>query len=705
MTTNDSDHKEIAVTRCTGERIPIRPVLKRHLGLISILSLTVTLSSAVTYAEAGETPQCGNYNAEKNVYFGDLHTHTSLSFDAIAQGTRTTPPEAYNFAKGYEIDLPPYNSDGTATRTAQLERPLDFLAVTDHSEYFGEVAICMTCGDSEGSPFNCSSYANSSDACKVLQDSAADPEGGSDWFGQWAMELALTDPAHQDFCVPTTMNCSAMTASIWAEVQNAANTANDPCDFTAFIGYEWSGTPDGNNWHRNVIFENESVPGLPFSAMATGPYGDPANSSATVLWEALNICKNHIDECDVLAIPHNSNLSAGSILPVPSSADDAETQAMYEPLAEIHQTKGNSECRLGVGTTDEECGFELMSKLQLFGDVAVKGPIDPDDSDALSATEQGYPAANPSTGNTHNEFLREILKGGLYLGDEVGVNPYKLGFVGGTDSHVSTPGAVGEDDYQGQHGATDDTIRERLSADDPAHDGLETNPGGLTAVWAEENTRESIFDALRNRETYATSGIRPTVRFFGGWEYPEDLCESSEFVEIGYRDGVPMGSDLLQGAPENGAPKFAVMAMKDTSGTQLQRIQIIKGWLDAGGTLYEEVYDVVGDPGDASEDTYVDLSTCEEKTDAPGDDTLCAVWQDPDFDPTESAFYYARVLENPTCRWSTRQCLEAGDEDADCWERLATPANADTDNPGVVVGYTLQERAWTSSIWYEPAGD
>jgi len=686
---------------------PIRGLRGRAWAVVLLVMVV-----GVPVSVAQEAGRCADANPTKNVYFGDLHTHTSYSFDALSGGTRTTPRDAYAFAKGAPIGLAPY-VDGEPTRTAQLRRPLDFLAVTDHSEYLGEVGICMTCADPPGgSPFDCWRYANNSPVCRSLQASAANPmAGGNLSFLLWGAPLSFPDPPRLPFCGDG-VRCFAATADAWADVQDAATEANDPCRFTAFAAYEWTGTPGGMNWHRNVIFRNDHVPGLPTSAVDTGPYFDDGTTSATVLWDDLEAtCLEETPGCDVLAIPHNSNLSAGGILPVPGSAAEASRQARFEPLAEIHQTKGSSECRWGVGTNDEECGFELKSVLQLVGGPAVLGPVDPDDPAAapMSAEAQGYPAGNPATGGTFNEFLREILKGGLYLEDEVGVNPYRVGFVGATDTHNATPGAVEEIDYQGQHGVADDTAPERLSRDDPAHGDLENNPGGLTAVWAEENTRDAVFEALRRRETYATSGIRPRVRFFGGWGYPEDLCDRTDFTDVGYRDGVPMGSEL---GPQSGdgAPRFAVMAMRDPAGdldSRLQRIQVVKGWLDADGQLHERVYDVTADPADGDwpgEEGYVDLATCEPKPTAPGADTLCTVWEDPDFEAGESAFYYARVLENPTCRWSTRQCLSLGGPEAPCWERLTTPANLEAGQPGVVVGYTIQERAWTSSIWYRPEG-
>ncbi len=656
------------------------------------------------------------HSSTKNVYWGDLHTHTAFSFDAVSIGVRTTPRDAYNYAKGAPIGLPPYDMAGQPLRTSQLARPLDFLAVTDHSEYFGEVRMCLTCAESGTPPGQCEDFEYKSAACIALRDtimSLNQPDDDNIAFALWGSKLLLPDPNRFPFCGPDGFDCLSSAATVWSEVKSIARGAYQPCEFTSFVAYEWTGMPGGSNWHRNVIFRDESVPGLPITYFES----PQAEGGPVKLWDLLQ--KNCITDtpgCDVLAIPHNSNVGQG-LFPVPSTTEEAAIEIRFEPLAEIHQTKGNSECRWGVGTTDEECQFEILSRKFLFGGEPVAGPPNYQNPDLspLSAEQQKY-APTADTGGTYNYFLRETLKAGLYLGKGLSINPYKVGFVGATDTHNTTPGSTEEVDFKGQHGVEDDDIPKRLSlastsGPEPvaSHGFLENNPGGLTAVWATENTRHSVFDSLRSRETYATSGIRPQVRFFGGWDYPTDLCNSPDFVATGYQSGVPMGSDLAP--PPNGSskPRFAVMAMKDPDSpldARLQRIQIVKGWIDEDDALHERVFDVVSDPAEGSfpaDTDYVDLTTCQAKAGTPGQDTLCTVWEDKEFDPSQSAFYYVRVLQNPTCRWSTYQCLELQQEDpdTDCWEWLATPANATT-TPGVVVGYTHQERAWTSAIWYEP---
>ncbi len=713
--------------------------------LVILISISASAAAAQT---AAVPPACEGqgHNPTKNVYFGDLHSHTAYSFDAITLSTRNTPEDAFAFAKGTSVPLPPYDEFGKATREHKLDRPLDFLAVTDHSEYFGEVRACFTCKttkleeDVENAPCH---WVNESLACKSMRFAVAKVSATGEVagipLGIWGAQMYSDTPIREPICGDGEPGCQPYTVSVWQDVQAAANQANSPCEFTAFIGYEWTGMPDGANWHRNVIFRNNNVPGLPISYLETGNAYDDSTvmRSPQVLWQNLQeYCIDSTEGCDVLTIPHNPNLSWEGMLPVPTTRKEAEFQSRYERLGEIHQTKGNSECRVGVGTQDELCRHELYSKADLIGDQPVYGPSDygsPEGS-LLSAEKQGFPAS-PSTGGTFNAFFREVLKAGIFLGEsELGVNPYKLGFVGGTDTHNGTPGATEESSYQGHHGVEDSTEELRLSEGDTEHGRLEDNPGGLTAVWAEENTRDSIFDNLRARETYATSGIRPTVRFFGGWDYSSKVCGSPDFATAGYKGGVPMGSDLPAPPAPTALPRFAVMAAADLAGgldTKLQRIQIVKGWVDDDGALQERVFNVASAPADASYplvESYVDLNTCEPKATAPGADTLCAIWVDETFDPSQSAFYYARVLENPTCRWSTRQCLSIGGKDNPCWDRLSTPARCDdgdfdakqcsppvdpetgevdleTDvkGAGIVVGLTLQERAWTSAIWYEPS--
>lgn len=598
--------------------------------------------------------RCSDYRLIRSPFFGDLHVHTSLSMDAFLGGNILNDPrEAYRFARGDSLGIAPYDSAGNPVYEVQLRRPLDFAAVTDHAEFFGEVRICNTPGHPGYDSPECQSL-------RVLS-----PASPQIWFGA----LLPLQPSRFGFCGPDEQNCLDMAATVWEDVQAAAEEGYDrspDCELTTFIGYEWSGTPGGANLHRNVLFRNEDVPELPTSYLDA--------PTPELLWSALEAdCLEAGGSCDTLAIPHNSNLSLGRMfLPEnsdgsPLSSTDAARRAALEPLVEIIQTKGSSECRTGVGTTDELCDFELMRQAGLAVFPGQAAPFSP------------------------SAFVRNSLQEGLRVQEEIGANPFKLGFVGGTDTHNSTAGLVDEEGFQGHTGALDSSLPGRLAV-------VDNNPGGLTVIWAEENSRDALFDALERREVYATSGTRPVVRFFGSFLYPESLCRLPIFNHLGYILGVPMGGDLETPGQiaRYRAPRFAVSALKDPGtperpGRQLQRIQIIKGWVE-DGTVHEEVYEVAGDPignaevGPAGEPIGL------------GFDSLCAVWEDPDFDPERPAFYYARVLENPSWRWSTRQCHAAG---IDCSEPSEVPPELEAccaqDIPT-----TIQERAWTSPIWYSP---
>ncbi|MGB1581836.1 MAG: DUF3604 domain-containing protein, partial [Nevskiales bacterium] len=400
------------------------------------------------------------------------------------------------------------------------------------------------------------------------------------------------------------------------------------------------------------------------------------------LWTRLaEVCKTE-DGCDYLTIPHNSNLSAGLMFETedrngnPYTAEYAATRQANEPLAEIYQHKGQSEClgTTGAGANDELCGFELLPYNNLTGN-------------RFNGLNTGPPLPG--------DFLREAMKEGLNLEKSLGVNPFKYGFISSSDTHLGTPGKVSEADFPGHAGAG-------LNPSEGVPgltDVIEASPGGLAVLYAEENSRPSLFAAMLRREAYATSGTRPIVRFFGGWDIPNNACSRSDFVELGYANGVPMGGDLPNPAASHSAPVFAVSALRDAGGPgvtsePLQRIQIIKGWIDENGEKQEQVYEVAGDPNNGAS---VDLSNCQ--TSGPGFASLCSVWQDPDFSADEHAFYYARVVENPSCRWSAYQCLAAN---VNCEDPESVPAPladcCNTDFPK-----TIQERAWTSAIWYRPA--
>ena len=652
---------------------------RRARSLVGLLLVPMLATAAP--AEPGpwartETRQpCANFTTFRQPFFGDTHVHTAYSSDAVFAGTVENPRGAYRFAKGESIGLPPFDAQGNPTRTAQLRQALDFTAVTDHSEQFGEIQICLT----PGLP----GY-DSSDCVSARNQLATPPPALPPVLPPLPVILFLFNyfnvatPTRFSWCGPGGADCLAEASLIWQDIQAAAEQFYDrtaACGFTTFVAYEWSGQPGGNNLHRNVIFRNDVVPAMPTSFVE--------QPTAQGLWSTLKAqCLDGLPGCDVLAIPHNPNVSGGLMFaPVnadgsPLTADDALFRSSMEPMVELTQHKGDSECRPGVDTTDEVCGFEKNNRLQLFNPVS-----DPN---------QTFPPLN---------YIRNVLKLGLVEEQQIGVNPFRLGLIGSTDTHNATPGETEEQDFgaTGHIGlrdhATPAFMVQRVT---PA--GIEANPGGLAVVWAEENSRDALFAAMRRREVYATSGTRPILRFFGGREAGL-RCGDADFVAAAYRGGVPMGGEI---GPVRGgrSPHFGVLAFKDpgtlsSPGAQLQRVQIVKGWVDAGGVSHEQVFDVAGDPNNGAS---VDTTTCTPS--GAGFDSLCAVWDDPQFDPTQRAFYYARVLENPTCRWSTYHCNNQG---IDCSNPGSVPPEySECCNPAVPK--TIQERAWSSPIWYRPEG-
>jgi len=596
----------------------------------------------------------------RNPYFGDTHVHTAYSFDAVSGGIELGPRDAYRFAQGEAVVLPP-------GRTVRLGRPLDFTMVSDHAELFGEVRSCLTPGLPGYDDAICQRYR---------ADIPQTGPGTSAGIAQLALPyVTVFAPARFPFCGPDGEVCLGQSSLVWDDVRAAAEEFYDrtaACRFTTFVGYEWSGNPGLANLHRNVMFRNAIVPALPVTYVE-----EPTPQG---LWDALRrVCLDGLPGCDVLAIPHNSNLSNGRMF-LPEHADGtpidgaaAAFRAAMEPVVEITQHKGDSECRPGVLTNDEQCAYEKWSSAQ------------------IGAPPSGtFPALS---------FVRNALKEGLVQEARVGANPFRLGLIGSTDTHGATPGATREDDYVGHLGLRDATRELMLQpiAGFGVIGGIESNAGGLAVAWAEENARDAIFAAFRRREVYGTSGTRPILRFFGGGLRGVRCRGAGALVERGYATGTPMGGEL--GAVRGRrSPRFAVLALRDAGepgvpGTLLQRVQIVKGWVDAEGAAHERVFDVAGDPANGA---TVDTRTC--ATSGPGAESLCAIWGDPDFDPRERAFYYARVLENPVCRWSTRLCNAHG---VDCANPATIPAGmeacCDPRYPK-----TVQERAWASPIWYRP---
>jgi len=609
---------------------------------------------------------CADYDPLKKPLFGDTHVHTAYSFDANSQDTRNTPDDAYRFAKGERMGIQPYDDDNPQ-RFIQLDRPLDFVALSDHAALLGEVHLCTTPGSWTYWHPICVVHRSSTNLSMLLL-------GGR----------ALGFRSRWGFCGDQGEYCLEQAGSIWREIQRAAEDAYDrsaACEFTSFVGYEWTASlDDGKNLHRNVVFRNEHVPPLPTSWIDT--------PSAHELWEHLEgDCMNGGQGCDVLTIPHNSNISGGLMfesaklessetpLPVVDAAEARRRQRM-EPIVEIMQHKGSSECDVAAGwSNDESCSFETLPYDSFGGG-----------RPSIFTEEPRLPDAN--------NFVIWALTEGLRQQQGLGVNGLKYGIIASTDTHIAAPGLTAETAEHPGHGGFGKG--EGAESIEDFADNIEFGPGGLAVVWAEENTRDAIFEAMLRRETYGTSGTRPIVRFFGGWNYPEDLCESRDLVARGYAGGVPMGGDLPPAASSGSTPRFIVSAVADPgsatlSGLPLQRIQIVKGWLE-GGEHREEVFKVAGGDNGAS----VDLTTCEPK--GAGADSLCNVWTDPDFDSTSPAFYYARVFENPSCRWSQYTCNAAG---VDCSDPASVPEGlaaccAESHKA------QIQERAWTSPIWYTP---
>jgi hypothetical protein len=634
------------------------------------------------FTRTEEREPCSNYTASRRPHFGDFHVHTAWSFDANSQDTRNTPANAYNFAKGNPMGIQPYDENDQPTRTIQLDRPLDFTAVTDHSEFMGEMRMCTT----KGLP----GYWHP--ACIAHR-----------YFPQLSfLTFAAKGMAYKSrwgFCGENNEVCFTQAADTWQDIQRDTENAYDrssDCTFTSFVGYEWTASGEtGQNLHHNVIFRNEHVPDRALSWIET--------PSQVQLWDYLDQeCVEDRPGCDAVVIPHNSNISGGLMfesarvtnkdIPTgPVTAEEAARRARWNTLFEVMQHKGSSECdsRLPVWSEDEYCDFEKMGYDRFGGkntgqlQFAALGWLSP------VLGEDILPVTVPPG---ENNFLRYALKKGLQQQAELGVNSFKFGLISSTDTHIAAPGLTMEKNHPG-HGGAGMGARDGVPAGLP--DELEYGPGGLAVLYAEENSRDSLFAAMQRREAYATSGTRPILRFFGGWDYPDDLCAADDMVEQGYAGGVPMGGDLLPDTTGR-SPRFLVSASMDNGtaeypGSPLQRIQVIKGWYE-NEELQEQVLDVAGGDNSAS----VDINTCEQS--GSGHSQLCSVWEDKDFNADAQAFYYTRVLENPSCRWSQRICADAGvrcdipQSIPEGMENCCAPEHKKV----------IQDRAWSSPIWYTP---
>ena len=598
------------------------------------------------------SPYAGR-NFPTRPFFGDTHLHTSFSMDAGAFGCRLGPRDAYRFARGEEITA-------SSGQPAKLSRPLDFLVVADHSDGFGFFPQLMS-GDPEllATPQGRKWYdqIKSGHGAEAAMDIIVS-------FGQGKMPKGFPMPGTRAY------------RGAWQEVIGAAEAFNDPGRFTAFIGFEWTSNTGGNNLHRNILFrENGAKAGLvePFTTMPPLGSDNPED-----LWKWMAATEDKTGS-EVLAIAHNGNLSNGRMFPIVEAFGKkidhgyAETRAKWERLYEVTQTKGDGEAHPYLSPNDEFANFEKWDKANLDGTV-------PKTKDMLEF-----------------EYARSAYKNGLKLEVLLGVNPYKFGLIGSSDAHTGLA-AMEEDNFFGKT-TPQEPSPERLTKTFMKNPKTgvtimdwEVSASGYAAVWATENTRAALFDAMQRRETYATTGPRMTVRFFGGWDFQPTDARNRMPAAIGYSKGVPMGGDLSD-APAGKAPTFLVAALKDPIGANLDRIQVIKGWLDSKGEVHEQVYDVVwGDADKRKLGTDGKLPPVGDTVDAEnatwlntiGEPELISVWKDSSFDPKQRAFYYARVLEIPTPRWTAYDAKRFG----------IKPLSGTT--------MKLQERAYTSPIWYTP---
>ena len=598
-------------------------------------------------------------NIQRRPFFGDLHVHSSWSLDSFVSFNPISPEQSYRFARGEEVTL-------AGGRRLQLDQPLDFTAVTDHAEYLGELSLCL---DKEGTQYDLP-------LCQDIRNVKREKKLVNKVFRNVLIRDSISQAPKREsaLCGKNDIDCTEHIRDMWQKLIQVADAYYSPGEFTTFVAYEWSKNTSGNNLHRNVIFRNNHVPSLPISYFEA--------PTPSLLWRQLmDSCQA---PCDVLAIPHNSNQSKGRQFPATMSQADARLRSELEPLVEIIQGKGGSECQVGVGTIDEYCDFELLERRPVC---AVESDDIVTDCVRVCQNEDESGACIQK-----NIYFRNALKDGLRLEKSLKVNPYKFGVIGSTDTHNGTPGATDESNYKGLFGADDATpeLRAKLPEIKKFNAARFYGASGLAGVWAEENTRDSIFNALQRKETFATSGTRIVLRFFGGWDFESGMEEEAELVSRGYQDGVAMGDDLppFAGKP---APGFLLWAMKAMDGAPLQKIQIIKGW-HKDGVSHEATYDAVCSDGLKPDPkthrclhngASVNLETCELSDDR-GALELSGYWQDQSFDPAHSAFYYIRVLENPSCRWSTWDAIREG-----------KPLFKD-------VSPVIQERAWSSAIWYKP---
>ena len=618
--------------------------------------------AAPPVAEVTESP-----GAVNNLYWGDTHLHTSYSPDAYLMQNRSADPDtAYRYAKGYPV-VHPYHK-----ARIQIGTPLDFLVVSDHGEFMGVVPMVL-----QGDP----RVANTETGKRYAQMAAEGRE--LEVFGELIAQVNKIVPADPN------LNNPEINASVWGEIMDAADRHNEPGEFTAFMGWEWSSTPQGQNLHRVLIMKGSKANGEKFI-----PYTSLDSDKPEDLWAWLE--KTSAESgADFLAIPHNSNISGGLMFPLVDSNGEGVDQAYsklrmrWEPVVEMTQIKGDSETHPRLSPNDEFADYETYEHLiavegveapSMFSD-GFLGTLSPEDRAVIEAQEKRIVE--------NGDYVRTALLRGLVLDNRGRGNPYKFGMIGSTDSHTAMASAE-EDNFHGKM-AIDSTPGTKKEDIIPGTPGWDMGAAGLAAVWAPENTRDALFDAMKRKEVYATTGPRIELRFFGGFDYTASDASLNNLAETGYAKGVPMGGDL-SAAPEGKAPSFLIRAVKDPVGANLDRIQVVKGWLDDEGMPQEKVFNValadgrvVGSDGKAPPvGNTVDISTGN-YTNSIGDPELMVVWSDPEFDAAKASFYYVRVLQIPTPRHTLFDAIALG-----------IPVE-ETGNPAAI-----QERAYSSPIWYTP---
>ncbi len=616
--------------------------MKSYLKLFILIGILASCNTKTNESETSDSNQKEGYvhngisyditeNKLKEAYFGEQHLHTAASMDAFIAGTRLTPDDAYRFAQGEEVLV-----NG---KPHKIHRALDWAAVTDHAEFLGE-AYSLLNSDAPG---------HDSEAAKAMRD-APDLKTALTVYKKYVLDALAGGNAHPDF-----WQGYEAVKSQWQKNIDATEKNYKPGKFTTIHAYEWSSAPNTANLHRNVFFRDTNLPDMPFSSNE-GP-------SPQELWDWM--IAQEKNGVKVFANPHNPNESKGMLFPEvamnnkPIDKTYAETRQHFERNLEMMQTKGNSEVVPNFWPNDEFADFENAVSLQEY---------------------------NGRVFEKHN-FIRYGLTRGVKYKEELGVNPFKYGFVGGTDSHNGVMSNVEEFNYVGHHGMADETALDRSrNEQDGEMYNRDMNPGGLTGVWATSNTREAIWDGMHNRESFATSGPRIKVRFFAGNGYQSSYNSYEEMVKDGYAKGVPMG----QNYEGSGAPEFLVWAIKDPIAPNLDRIQIIKGWVE-NGEMKDTIYNVAASENRLKSDgtvtpidAPVNMKTGEFNKEK-GAPELMAVWKDPSYDPNQNAYYYVRVIQLPTARYSL-------------WDEIRNPdVHYPEDTKRVI-----QERAWASPIWIEP---